>query len=174
MCHRSRCPGKNMPPKVESLKTNSPIYNATFSLYPSSVPGEGQRRYGFTWHAIWYNRTASAEGISRSSWYKRRHVAELPLPTQRPTPRCSPQFCWLQRKMKRPLRSEREESKRKTWHQKKAEPRLQGEKGLTNLKLTRQNYCLLSQLFTDWPRLFLGFYTHEKPSQRQRGKRVGN
>lgn len=54
--------------KAESLQCNSPMYNATFSLHPSvsSVTAEGQSRYGFTWHIIWYNCTASAKGISHS------------------------------------------------------------------------------------------------------------
>lgn len=87
--------------KAESLQCNSPMYNATFSLHPSvsSVTAEGQSRYGFTWHIIWYNCTASAKGISHSrlkqkkSW---RQMAEVPLPLQSPTLSYSPQLCWLQ------------------------------------------------------------------------------
>jgi len=57
-----------MPTKADSLKGNSPVCNATVSFYPSmsSVTGEGQSRYSFTWHTIWYNHTASAKGISHS------------------------------------------------------------------------------------------------------------
>lgn len=71
------------------------------------------------------------------------------------------------------LRSEREGSKRKSWRQEQAEPHLRGEQGLTNVKSTRQNYYFLSQLYTDWSRLFIGFYPHKEPSQLWRGKNSG-
>lgn len=67
----------------------------------------------------------------------------------------------------------REQSKRKSGCQEQAEPHLRGERGLTNVKSTRQNYYLLSQLCTDWPTLFLGFYPHKKPPQLWRVKNSG-